>query len=81
MGLPSLLAESPSALPGPEFPPRDASPADHLAWCIRFGAYCTRQAQLAREFGMPAWKWLRAAELAAFAAAIWREQAAQEIAP
>jgi hypothetical protein len=74
MGLPSLLAESPSALPGPYSPPRNASPADHLAWCIRFGSYCTRQAQLANEFNLPTWKWLREAELSAFAAAIWRER-------
>jgi len=80
MGLPSLLAESPSALPGHESPSRSASPAEHLAWCIRFGSYCSRQAQLAREFKLPTHKWLRAAELAAFAATIWRERA-REIAP
>jgi len=71
-----LLAPAPVALPGPDFPARGASPAEHLAWCIRFGSYCARQAQIAREFDMPTAKWYRAAELAALAAAIWRERAA-----
>lgn len=76
----SLPADIPPALPGPESPPRNAPPTDHLAWCLRFGMYCNRQAQLAREFDLPAHKWLRAAELAGFAATIWRERA-QEIEP
>ncbi len=72
----SLLAGIPPVLPSPDFPARGATPAEHLRWCIRFGGYCVRQAQLAREFDLPTQKWLRAAELAAFAASIWRERAA-----
>ena len=68
----------PSVLSGPESPPHNSPPAAHLAWCIRFGSYCTRQAQIAREFNLPNSKWLRAAELSAFAASIWRERA-QEV--
>ena len=68
----------PSVPSGPEFPRHGATPAAHLAWCIKFGAFCVRQAQLAREFDLPTHKWLRAAELSAFAASIWRERA-QEV--
>lgn len=70
-----VLADVPPVLSGPESPPRDAPPAEHLAWCIRFGAYCACQAQVAREFDLPTSKWLQAAELTAFAASIWRERA------
>ena len=69
-----LLAEAPPALPGPEFPPYDAPPAAHLAWCIRFGAYCAQQARIAHEFDLPTRKWLQAAEFAAVAASVWRER-------
>ncbi len=74
MGLNSLLAEIPSVLPGPESPPANAPPSAHVDWCVRFGTYCSRQAQIAREFDLPTRKWLRAAELAAFAASMWRER-------
>jgi len=70
-----ILPALPPAVPGPDFPLRDSAPTVHLAWCIRFGAYCTRQAQIADEFGLPTYKWRRAAELAALAASIWRERA------
>lgn len=70
----------PPVVSGPAFPPHDAAPAAHLAWTIRFGAYCVRQAQIAREFGLPTRKWLRAAELSVFAASIWRQRA-QEVTP
>jgi hypothetical protein len=68
MAVPILLA-------GPDFPAAGASPATHLAWCEAFGLYCARQVQLAREYDLPTRKWLHAAELAAFAAGIWRERA------
>ena len=67
-----LLAAAPPELPGPDFPAVGASPVEHLRWCIRFGSYCTRQAQRAREFGLPDRKWLQAAEFAAVAASVWR---------
>lgn len=70
-----ILGGIPPVLSRPDFPPHDATPAAHLAWCVRFGSYCTRQAQLAREFNLPTSKWLRAAELAAFSASVWRERA------
>ena len=71
----NIVPVLPPLVPGPDSPPQGSPPAEHLAWCIRFGTYCTRQAQIAREFDLPAHKWHRAAELAAFAASIWRERA------
>lgn len=70
-----LLAGLPPVSPGPEYPPPDAAPAVHLHWCERFARYCTRQARIACDLDLPTGKWLRAAELAAFAASIWRERA------
>jgi hypothetical protein len=70
-----ILSDILPALPGPDFPPRDASPIEHLAWCERFALYCVQQARLARDFGLPMHKWLRAAELSTFAAEVWRERA------
>jgi hypothetical protein len=73
-----LLLFEPPASTGPEFPPHGSPPALHLAWCEQFTLYCTRQVQVARRYDLPMSKWLRAAELATFAASIWRERAAQE---
>ncbi len=69
-----LLDTAPPALPGPAFPGINASPAEHLAWCESFGLYCSRQARRAGDFDLPTRKWLQAAELAAYAAAAWRER-------
>ena len=73
-----LLVELYPALTGPEFPPHGSPPALHLAWCEQFSLHCMRRAKAARTFDLPTRKWLRAAELAAFAASAWRERAVQE---
>ena len=69
------------ALAGPEFPSHNSPPASHLEWCERFGLYCARQAHIAHKFDLPTRKWLRAAELAALAASIWRERVESRAAP
>jgi hypothetical protein len=74
MGSDSALLTS-LTVAGPESPPFNAPAAVHLAWCERFTLHCGRQARIAAEFDLPTRKWLRAAELAAFAASIWRERA------
>ena len=60
---------------GPAFPPLNAPPAEHLAWCESFILHCARQTYMAHQLDLPTRKWLRAAELATFAASIWRERA------
>lgn len=58
----------------PALPPENATPQQHVTWCENFARYCDRRAEVARKSHMSPNKWRHAAEMASFAASIWRDR-------
>lgn len=59
-----------------DFLPLDASPQAHADYCARRARECTWHARVARRYGFPSEKWLRAARLFRYARIAWRERQA-----